>query len=265
MSAESDTTDRQETARLYFEKARDEAITRLSHREQGLFIFMTALAAFAGVLLATPQWYPVLLVVPFLSIGTALILLQHDIVIGILARYQKKDLEPFLASPDQRQGPPERVATLAQWELSDSLKDYGALVLQMRNLGHYLLLVAPSFAALAIAAALFFFPIETRQAQQDPKAAVEQAGDDAAEWTLQDVAWNACAVAIWFFGAIAAILSCVLTKLAHDVRTEIASGAEAEGTQTLWSRILQTCRAACAAASRGTQTLGSRILQYFKR
>lgn len=133
-----------ETARIYFVKARDEAIQRLTHREQGLFAFMAAIAGITGYVIAHPIWFPTLFLIPFLSLGTALLLLQHDLVTGILSRYQRKELQPLL---DQK---------VMLWESSDSLTTLGKLVLDFRLWAHRALLVAPG--VLSLAAVRFFDP-----------------------------------------------------------------------------------------------------------
>ena len=78
---------RGETARVHWESARQEAIQRVALRDRALMACMAAAATLFGVVYSTTISKALLLAVPYIAFGAALIASQHNAVIGGLGSY----------------------------------------------------------------------------------------------------------------------------------------------------------------------------------
>lgn len=134
----------EEIARLFLEMARAEVNLRAQLRDGVLLAFLAAAAALFAFALAKesdPDAKKVLLVIPHLAFGAALLLTQHNLLIHVLSRYQIDELAKFLGDGSRP----------LLWESSMSLHSWRPYLLALTLFGPLALLVAPSVLALALA------------------------------------------------------------------------------------------------------------------
>lgn len=127
----------------YYDSARQELIERIRLRDNSLFVYLGAVGALFGAVLAKAISYELLLVVPYLTLGAAFLISQHHEVIGGLESYLVQELEPYLMDVNEDEKIP-------QWNNSASLQAYYSQAMLSRLIAHSILLLAPSFAALAL-------------------------------------------------------------------------------------------------------------------
>jgi hypothetical protein len=132
-----------ETARKNYESARNELVQRIQLREQILLFFVGGVATIYSVALGAENKLEILLAIPYLSFGTAVIISQHNSVIGALGHFCAREIGPFL-----RKLEPAEYAPL--WESSASLHRYSAKALGMRTLAHIVLIVTPAALGLVM-------------------------------------------------------------------------------------------------------------------
>jgi hypothetical protein len=130
-----------ETARTNYESARNELVQRIQLREQVLLFFVGGVATIYSVALGAENKLEILLAVPYLAFGTAVILSQHNAVIGALGHFCVHEIGPFLKKLE-----PSEHAPL--WESSASLHQYSSKALGMRTLAHIVLIVTPALLGL---------------------------------------------------------------------------------------------------------------------
>jgi hypothetical protein len=130
-----------DSARTHHDTARSEIIKRLELRDNVLVIYLGAIGALFGVAFGTSVNKEVLLVVPYLTLGAATIISQHQEVIGSLGRFLYLELQPFMESIGE---------AAPQWDASKSLLDYLPQAIWLRTIGHLLLIITPAITALYI-------------------------------------------------------------------------------------------------------------------
>ncbi len=132
-----------ETARKNYESARNELVQRIQLREQILLFFVGGVATIYSVALGAENKLEILLAIPYLSFGTAVIISQHNSVIGALGHFCAHEIEPFLKKLE-----PSEYAPL--WESSASLHRHSAKTLGMRTLAHVVLIITPAALGLSM-------------------------------------------------------------------------------------------------------------------
>ena len=130
-----------DNARQYHLTARTELIQRIQLRDYVLLVFLAAVGTLFGIAFRTSAEPEILLVVPYLTLGAAVIISQHQEVIGSLGSFMSNELHPFLDSIDD---------AAPEWDTSKALKKHLTTAIWMRTLGHLILLIIPSLAALAL-------------------------------------------------------------------------------------------------------------------
>ncbi|MGH7454190.1 MAG: hypothetical protein ACRENG_22745, partial [bacterium] len=85
-----------ETTRKNYESARDELVQCIQLREQILLFFVGGGATIYSVALGAENKLEILLAIPYLSFGTAVIISQHNAVIGALGHFCAHEIGPFL-------------------------------------------------------------------------------------------------------------------------------------------------------------------------
>lgn len=141
---------RDDQTRTFYESARAELIARIGHRDNVLVVYLGAVGAIYGLVLGIDDRISILLVIPYLALGAALILSQHHAVIGQIGLYLAQELQPFFES-EGHPGPP-------QWETSDSLRESRPQVMRQLFFGQMLLVVVPAFPALTFTKHLALSP-----------------------------------------------------------------------------------------------------------
>jgi hypothetical protein len=133
-----------EFAQKYYEAAREELVMRIRLRDNALLIFLGFSAAIFGLSIGKSAPYPtdwsISLAVPFLGLGCAIIVGQHNSVIGALIRYVANDLKPVLQSNS---------CNVPEFVSSRTFKSHSLRSNSMRTIGHLIILITPSALSLA--------------------------------------------------------------------------------------------------------------------
>jgi hypothetical protein len=130
-----------DSARTFYESARQELIQRIQLRDNVLLVYLGAIGTIFSVSLGTTVKPEILLVIPYLALGASVIVSQHNAVIGSLGIFLVFEIGPFLQK--LKEGAP-------QWDNSASLHEYSTRAIWMRSFGHFLLIIVPPVAALSI-------------------------------------------------------------------------------------------------------------------
>ena len=130
-----------DTARSAYQSARAELIARIGHRDSILVFYLGAVGALLGVALSTKADQEILLAIPYLAFGAAVLVSQHNDVIGALGSFCRTELHSFLEAQDPAEAAPE-------WERSAARRESYRSSIWHRSLGHLVLLLAPSFIGL---------------------------------------------------------------------------------------------------------------------
>jgi len=130
-----------DTARTTYESARSELISRLQLRDNVLLIYLGAVGTLLGVALGTSVRPEMLIAIPYVAVGIALLLAQHHSAIGALLHFCTGELSEFLRELNPSEDAP-------QWDNSKTAKRYASASMLQRSLGHVIVLVLPCVAAL---------------------------------------------------------------------------------------------------------------------
>ncbi|WP_115863099.1 hypothetical protein [Halorussus litoreus] len=135
---------RGDSARTYYESARRELIQRIRLRDNVLLFYLGGVGTIAGVALGSSgAGKEIMLVLPFLALGVATIVSQHNALIGSLGHFCVHEIEPFLQNLHEPEDAP-------QWDSSVALEEYKEQAIRLRSLGHTVMILAPALAGLAI-------------------------------------------------------------------------------------------------------------------
>lgn len=170
-----------DTAREYHSTARAELTQRIGLRDNVLMAFLGGTGALFSIAFGTSAKPEILLVVPYLTLGAAVIISQHHEVIGALGDFLRIELHPFLTKLE---------GEVPEWDSSKALTAYHSQAIWMRTVGHSVLLIVPSVAALAI------------------------------NWPHRAFSASSKAPA-WWFGLVFAIGSCVVIGRSHFQRRRL--------------------------------------------
>jgi hypothetical protein len=120
-----------------------EMIHRLELRDNAIVLYLGAISAVLGFVTGTGVNTEFLLIIPLLAFGATSIVEQHNILIGLLGQYFRKELDPVYQEIDE-------FAT--QWDGSEALLEKAAqwpLIFQ-RKYAHLILLIWPPILSLII-------------------------------------------------------------------------------------------------------------------
>jgi hypothetical protein len=132
-----------DTARGNYNSARTEIIERIRLRDNVLLVYLALVGTVFGVAFGTNIQIEVLLALPFVALGTTVLICQHNCVIGSLADFCVNELIPVLKS----ESPPEYTV---QWDNSNALHKYSTQAINLRSFGHLLLILIPCINALVM-------------------------------------------------------------------------------------------------------------------
>jgi hypothetical protein len=127
-----------DTARTFYESARQELIERIKLRDNIALIFWGAIGAIFGIAFGTSIYTDILLIVPYLSFGCVIMISQHNSVIGCLADYINNELNPIFTEENK---------DTINWDRSSALKKYLSHAIWYRTISHFILIVIPSILA----------------------------------------------------------------------------------------------------------------------
>jgi len=130
-----------DSARTHHQSTRTEIINRLHLRDNILVLYLGAIGALFSITLGTSANKEALLVVPYLCLGAATVISQHQEAIGSIGKFLYHELQPFMQKI--RESAP-------QWDTSNALLEYRPQAIWLRTVGHLLLIVTPAIMALYI-------------------------------------------------------------------------------------------------------------------
>lgn len=131
-----------DSARKNYEMAKLESISRIQTRDQVLVAYISVVGVIFGAAIGISIIdLALLLIIPYLTLGAAIIVSQHNSVIGSLGSFFAYEVEPFLREIGE---------SAPQWETSTSLRDYSLKMIWSRSLGQFILLLTPPFTGLVL-------------------------------------------------------------------------------------------------------------------
>lgn len=135
-----------ELAVRYYEAALSHAVQRTQFRDTVLLVYFTAMSAVFGTVLSTENIdLAVLIVIPFLSLGSSILVSYHNLIVGQLVEYIKFLLDEYLTVGE---------TNLVAFETSRFF-DRGVVPgARIRTVGYVILIILPSLLALLFNLAL---------------------------------------------------------------------------------------------------------------
>jgi hypothetical protein len=135
---------RGDSARTHYESAREELILRIQLRDRVLLLYLGGVATISGVAIGSKGVQTqLLLILPFLTLGIAMIATQHNALIGAIGYFCVNEIEPYLKDlPNSEYAP--------QWDSSTALEEYSQRAVRFRSWGHTAIMLLPSFASLVV-------------------------------------------------------------------------------------------------------------------
>lgn len=126
-----------DTARKHYDGARSEITLRMQLRDTVLLAYLGAAGAIFGIVLGSPQAKPqILWVLPFLSLGAAVLVAQHHEVIGSLQYFLVTELQAAYADE-----------AAPQWNSSAAFNENSHRQIIWRAAAHFVLILGPALFA----------------------------------------------------------------------------------------------------------------------
>lgn len=129
------------TALEFYKAARLELVERVKLRDQVLLVYLAFVGVISGASLSISGSKEVAMTLPFLGMGCAILVSQHNSVIGALIRYTSVDLHNHLM--------PAKV-TIAEFVNSSSFKGHSRQSNFFRSTGHAIVIIVPECTGLGI-------------------------------------------------------------------------------------------------------------------
>lgn len=130
-----------DSARRFYDSARQELIQRIHLRDNVLLVYIGVVGTIFGISFGSASAAQILLVIPYLALGAAVIVSQHNAIIGSIGIFLANEIEPFLKDLGE---------SAPQWDTSNALHEYSKDAIWMRSLGHFLLILIPPVTALVL-------------------------------------------------------------------------------------------------------------------
>jgi len=137
-----DQTRQLDTAHKCYESARQEILLRIRLRDQILLVYLAISGTVLGISIRDSKDAPTLLAVPFIALGAAILLAQHNLAIGWLGRFCADEIGKFLTRLEPRGDSP-------QWDNSESFRSYSGASTRLRSWGQSVVLLTPCVLSLA--------------------------------------------------------------------------------------------------------------------
>jgi hypothetical protein len=125
----------------YYRAVRDELVERVKLRDQVLLVYLGFVGAVLGASLTKDSWREIGLILPFLGLGCAILVSQHNAVIGALIRFINEDLKRKLK---------ETGIDVPEFVSSNSFRGHSRYSNFSRSLGHAVVIMIPEIAGLGI-------------------------------------------------------------------------------------------------------------------
>jgi len=130
-----------DTARLNYGAVRSEILQRMQLRDYVLLVFLGFTGAIFGIALGTSNKIEILLSLPYLSLGAAILVSQHNMMAAILGEFLACELESVF----KQQG-----ENAPQWDNSSTFENIAKTAARFRFFGHTLIIFVPCIVALGV-------------------------------------------------------------------------------------------------------------------
>ena len=147
------TLDTLETLTANSQIANEEMLVHFDLRDRVLLAFIAAVGTLLSIAL-TKSSTEILFAMPYLALGCAILVSQHNLLIGTLLDYLSKEVAPQI----QQQLPKEEIIP---YHTSKAYKRDAVKALKLRLYGHTIITIGPCILALAINYNYIFNPIST--------------------------------------------------------------------------------------------------------
>ena len=87
-----------DTARQSYDAARQEMLIRMRLRDQALLVYLAIIGAMLGVSFGPKGSSDILLTIPFISLGVAILVSQHNILLAHLSQFCAEEIPKFLST-----------------------------------------------------------------------------------------------------------------------------------------------------------------------
>jgi len=121
----------------YYNSASSHFVSRFKMRDNILLLYLAAVGAIYGVAFGEPNEFTVLLIIPFLALGSSLLIVHHNVMLGALLTYLKHTSK-------------SKTSKIRSFENSKFLFKRFSLALGLRTLGQLIILFLPSIMALIL-------------------------------------------------------------------------------------------------------------------
>lgn len=125
----------------FYKSARNELVERVKLRDQVLLVYLAFVGAISGAALSLHGSKQIALVLPFLGMGCAILVSQHNSVIGAIIRYTSTDLHGHLLSGH---------ADIPDFVNSSSFRSHSPRSNFFRSVGHAVVILVPEVTGLGI-------------------------------------------------------------------------------------------------------------------
>ena len=130
-----------EIIRGNYNAAYTELLSHFTLRDNILLAYIAATGTILSIALATSANSQILLSIPYLALGSSILVSQHNLLIGTLLDYMSEEVEPFLKNLN----PPENAP---QYTTSASYKRGAIMALNLRVWGHLSIIIIPCLISL---------------------------------------------------------------------------------------------------------------------
>jgi hypothetical protein len=125
----------------FYRAARDELVERIKLRDQVLLIYLAFVGAVTGAAFSVGHSREIALVLPFLGLGCAILVSQHNSVIGAIIRYTSVELSEYLIPHE---------LSIPEFVNSNSFRKHSPRSNFLRSVGHGVVILVPEIIGLAI-------------------------------------------------------------------------------------------------------------------
>jgi len=128
-----------DTARNNYSAVRAEIVQRMQLRDYVLLVFLGFTGAIFSVAFGSSNRIAVLLALPYLSLGAAILVSQHNMMAAILGEFLSRELQTALA---EEKAP--------HWDNSSTFHAFAKTAADFRFIGHILIIFVPCIVALGV-------------------------------------------------------------------------------------------------------------------
>lgn len=130
-----------DTARASYMAVRTEIMQRMQLRDYVLLVFLGFTGVIFGVAFGSEDKFKVLFSLPFLSLGAAVLIAQHNLMAAVLGKFLAEELGPIFKVLNEN---------APQWDHSATFKEFAFTAAIHRYIGHTLIIFVPCVIALTV-------------------------------------------------------------------------------------------------------------------